>query len=349
MAWQSELRDAANSGGYQRPLIAGWLSLIAHLVVILAGVLLWHVPPRRALEEGERPVSIVLAANPAASSETDYFDETSLPTAASSPPSSPSSSATGAPSSGLPSAGELPTGSTKIALPGSIAPLVEGIALPTASTSGSSTGRPTLGDSETIASILAEEAKRPRGPSGPAGPQGEVGIFGTAPTRGHSFVFLIDRSHSMGSEGLGAIAAAQAELLAALEKLESNHSFQIVAYNQAPTYFRERKLIAVDDDSRRAGHDFLAGLAAFGATDHERAIISALQLKPDVMYLLTDGDPVLSAGQRKRIREESGGRTTISCIQFGRIRPDDEATRAALEALARENRGSYAFVDMNKR
>jgi hypothetical protein len=74
-----------------------------------------------------------------------------------------------------------------------------------------------------------------------------------------------------------------------------------------------------------------------------------MQLKPDVMYLLTDGDPVLNAGQRKRIREESGGRTTICCIQFGRIRPDDDATRTALEALARENRGSYAFVDMNKR
>jgi hypothetical protein len=162
-------------------------------------------------------------------------------------------------------------------------------------------------------------------------------------------VFLIDRSHSMGSEGLGAIAAAQAELLAALEKLESNHSFQIVAYNQSPTYLRSRKLIPVDDDSRQAGRDFLATLAAFGATDHERAIISAMQLKPDVMYLLTDGDPVLTAGQRKRIREESGGRTTICCIQFGRIRPDDEATRTALEALARENRGSYAFIDMNKR
>ena len=49
MNWQAEVREAAGSG-YQRPLIAGWLSLIAHLVLILAGVLLWHVPPRMALE-----------------------------------------------------------------------------------------------------------------------------------------------------------------------------------------------------------------------------------------------------------------------------------------------------------
>jgi hypothetical protein len=346
MCWQTELRDSPYAAGYLRPLTAGWLSLIAHLVVIIAGVLLWHATPRMALEEGERPVSIVLAASRAASSETEYFDESTAVDAA---PNSAAAPASGTAASGLPGTAALPESSANIALPGAAAPLVDGIALPTAVASGPSGKNGALDSSETINAILAEEARRPRGPSGPAGPQGEVGIFGTAPTRGHSFVFLIDRSHSMGSEGLGAIAAAQAELLAALEKLESNHSFQIVAYNQSPTYLRSRKLIPVDDDSRQAGRDFLATLAAFGATDHERAIISAMQLKPDVMYLLTDGDPVLTAGQRKRIREESGGRTTICCIQFGRIRPDDEATRTALEALARENRGSYAFIDMNKR
>lgn len=343
MSHDAGLRQVAQNSGYQRPLIAGWLSLIAHLVAIIAGVLLWHVPPRLALEEGERPISIVLASSQAAMRETEYYDETDAAA------SSAASSASAASTNGLPGAAELPAGSAKTALPGELAPLVEGVALPTATASGNASGKTTLDPSETIAAILAEEAKRPRGPSGPEGPQGEVGIFGTAPTRGHSFVFLIDRSHSMGSEGLGAIAAAQVELLAALEKLEENHSFQIVAYNQSPTYFRDRKLVPVDDESREAGGEFLATLAAFGATDHERAMVSALQLKPDVLYLLTDGDPVLSASQRKRIRQESGGRTTICCIQFGRVRPDDEATRSGLEALARENRGSYAFVDMNKR
>jgi hypothetical protein len=350
MSWQPELSDSPDLAGYQRPLTAGGLSLIAHLVVIIAGALFWQASPRMALDEGERPVSIVLASSQSASRETEYFDavETSDADVTSAVPAA-AALASGAAGSGPPGAAQLPASSAKIALPGEVAPLVEGIALPTATASGSSSGKPALDSSETINAILAEEAARPRGKSGPVGPPGEVGIFGTAPTRGHSFVFLIDRSHSMGSEGLGAIAAAQAELLAALEKLESNHSFQIVAYNQSPTYFRERKLIAVDDDGLRAGRDFLSTLAAFGATDHERAIISAMQLKPDVMYLLTDGDPVLNASQRKRIREESGGRTTICCIQFGRIRPDDEATRSGLEALARENRGSYAFVDMNKR
>jgi hypothetical protein len=219
-----------------------------------------------------------------------------------------------------------------------------------ASQLGEAIGRnaPRIGADQSIAEILAEEAKRPKS-AGPVGPPGQVSLFGGGATRGHSFVFLIDRSQSMGSEGLGAIDAAKKELAAALNKLESNHKFQVVAYNQSPTYMHERRLLPVAGESRAWCEEFLDTLVAFGATDHERALVSALQLKPDVIYLLTDGDPALSAPQRKRIHDESHGRVTISCIQFGRIQPDDEATRRSLEALARENGGTYTFVDMGKR
>jgi hypothetical protein len=333
---------------FRQPLIAGGLSLIVHMIVLIAGVLLLRAAPRMNLEESPRPVSIVLASA-TSNWAAEYFDETSADSSeATSSTAASASTAQGAAGDGLPTAIRPPRSSSEIALPGELAPVIDGVGLPTASTSGAASGRAILEDATGRDAILAEEAKRPRA-KGPEGPQGEVSIFGSGTMRGHSFVFLIDRSQSMGSSGLGAIAAAETELLAALEKLESNHRFQIVAYNQAPTYFQGRKWIAVSDDSRRAGRQFLADLAAFGATDHERAIMSALQLKPDVLYLLTDGDPVLSASQRKRIHDETGGRTTISCIQFGRIRPDEEATRTALESLARENGGSYVFVDMTKR
>jgi hypothetical protein len=343
MAYGSVIPETTPSAGVQRPLIATGLSLAIHLVVLILGVLLLQIPARVSLEEGDRPVSIVLAARSASSAETSYFDETT--SAATEPPAS-AQSASGPSGSALPDASSLPIPSSPIALPGAVTSLSEGVGIPTANVTGARSGGTAVLDStEATAEILAAEAKRPRA-SGPVGPQGEMSVFGTAPTRGHSFVFVIDRSHSMGSEGLGAIAAAEKELLAGLEKLKENHQFQIVAYNQSPSYFRERKLISVSGDSLRAGREFLENLATFGATDHERALVSVMQLKPDVVYLLTDGDPVLTASQRKRIREESGGRTVISCIQFGRIRPDEEATRSALEALAKENRGSYVFVDM---
>lgn len=335
---------------YQRPLIAGWLSLIMHLTLLIASVLLLRVAPRLNVSESDRPVSIVLART-TSTQETQYFDEplatsaavNSSATAASTSSPDSSSEANGLPSEVVP----LPA-TSKIALPGALAPVIDGIELAVANATSGGPGKTMLDPTAGREEILAAEARRPKS-KGPEGPQGEVGIFGGGTTRGHSFVFLIDRSQSMGSDGLGAIAVAEVELLAALEKLEANHQFQIVAYNQSPTYFHNRKLIPVDDDSRHAAREFLHTLVAFGATDHERAMMSALQLRPDVVYLLTDGDPVINASQRRRIHDETAGRTTISCIQFGRIRPDEQATRTALEALARDNRGSYVFIDMSKR
>src|SRR3954468_14987124 len=67
--------ETLSAPGYQRPLIAGWLSLIAHLLAIIVGVLLWHVPPRLSLVDEERPVQIVLASS-TAGSETKYFEQT---------------------------------------------------------------------------------------------------------------------------------------------------------------------------------------------------------------------------------------------------------------------------------
>ena len=330
----------------QRPLVASGLSLACHLVAFIAGALLIRVSAPISLEESDRPVNIVLAANSSQSSAVQYFNEATASEASSESSAIAASSASSA--SGLPESSRPPSPTNDIALPGALAPITDGVNLPTASTSGASSGTAVIDPTVGMDEILAAEAKRPRS-RGPDGPQGEVSIFGGGTTRGHSFVFLIDRSESMGSGGLGAIAAAQVELLAALKKLRSNHQFQIVAYNQLPAYFKERKLISVSDESIHAGEEYLENLPTFGATDHVRAIMSVLQLRPDVIYLLTDGDPVISASQRKRIREESKGRTTISCIQFGRIRPEEEATQSALNALAAENRGSYTFVDMAKR
>jgi hypothetical protein len=331
---------------YQRPLVACWLSLIVHLALLLTGVLLLRVGPLPTREEPAREVGIVLSQASSSPQVVEYFDETTADSGASGQAATSATIATGEATS-LPDGASAPASSADIALPGDVAPLAESIEVGTASAIGLPAGRGPLDPTAGMAEILAEEAKRPR-IAGPQGPQGEVSVFGSGTTRGHSFVFVIDRSQSMGSEGLGAIAAAEVELLQALEKLQSNHKFQVVAYNQAPTYLGERKLRAVNDETRHACRSFLENLAAYGSTDHERAIVSALQLKPDVLYLLTDGDPTLSPAQRKRIHEEARGHTRITCIQFGRIRPNEQATQTAMQALARENRGTYIFIDMTK-
>jgi hypothetical protein len=321
------------SRGSYRPLIALWLSLIIHLAVILAGALWLRSAPALPGIEPVREVGIVLVTH-AHESDIRYFDVGGE--------ESSDSPAAATASASLPDAAEPPAIGS-IALPGELQSLPESIAPGLASVEGASRGGPVLDSTATIAEILAEDARRPR-PKGPEGPPGEVSIFGAAGLRGHSFVFVVDRSNSME----GAIAAAHDELLAALDGLESNHSFAVVAYNQGTAWLGQRKLLPTTDESRAACRSFMENLAAYGATDHERAVISALQLKPDALLLLTDGDPALNAAQRKRIRDEARGHTKITCIQFGRV-DDDDPTRKALEIVARENGGSYRNVDLSRR
>src|SRR5207253_7177085 len=92
-----------------------------------------------------------------------------------------------------------------------------------------------------------------------------------------------------------------------------------VAYNQAVAYLTDRELIAATADNKRKLLNFIANLAAYGQTEHSRGLLAALRLKPEVIFLLTDGgDPPLDPGQLRLIREEAAPRTSIHCVHFGR-------------------------------
>jgi Ca-activated chloride channel family protein len=76
--------------------------------------------------------------------------------------------------------------------------------------------------------------------------------------------------------------------------------------------------------------------------------LAALRLRPEVIFLLTDGgDPVMKLDDLRVVREASRGRTSIHCLHFGRGKP--EAGENFMQRLAAENRGSYAYIDMNAR
>ena len=133
-----------------------------------------------------------------------------------------------------------------------------------------------------------------------------MSLFGSGSAVGRSFVFVIDRSQSMGGEGLGAIGAAAKELAVQLEQLTAQQRFQVVAYNQSVAMISERELLPADDQNKDKLIRFVADTAAYGQTEHMRGLLVALKLKPEVIFLLTDGgDPVLDNSQLRAIREQS--------------------------------------------
>lgn len=321
------------------------LSVVVHLLTLVVLALIVRVAPRRAPDEQDRRVGIVLARHNADQSN-DYFDDAESHSAA---------------ASSTTLAGENSADDFAAALP-ELPPPVPGIQLPQRPSDwvGSSvsdhlvvspqySGKPRgpilpgVGDEQ----ILAEDAAfRARQDKGPLGPPARVSLFGGSEAIGHRFVFVVDRSQSMGGEGLGAIFAAERELKAAVARLEPNHQFQIIAYHHSPVYVGQRKLLPATPENKQLLPEYFAGLATFGGTVHETALLAALRLKPDVVFLLTDGgDPPLNERQIAEITERAGGAVSIHCIQFGFGAPpgDNFMTR-----LARQNRGSYGYVDMSQ-
>jgi hypothetical protein len=327
--------------------IPAWLmSLALHLAALLLGTLLvrgTYLPAAR--HEPERPTSIVLARAGANATPQYYSDEevpadsaeTSAANQATETTANEDSAASG---SAPPAAGiELPGASAATTNPGAL------VIRPSLTTGR---GTPKLGglSDADVAAILAEEAGRPRNVA-PTGPTAKLSLFGSAQAEGRSFVFLIDRSQSMGHQGLGAIAAAAKELAASIDALGPEQRLQVIAYNQKPLALGGWEMLPATPENKRKLIEFVANTAAFGATEHELGLFAALRHKPEVVFLFTDGgDPELKPGQLRSIREAAAGRTAIHCLHFGSGPPAEDEN--FLRRLAEQTGGSYVYIDMRK-
>ena len=91
--------------------------------------------------------------------------------------------------------------------------------------------------------------------------------------------------------------------------------------------------------------DFVSSVYGEGGTYHMDAIELALKMKPDVIFLLTDGEPKDDPPpyQLERIRQLNKGRAKINVIQFCM----GERYEGALAKLAKENGGKHVFFNIS--
>ena len=215
-------------------------------------------------------------------------------------------------------------------------------ALPAAPAVGGSSGEAGAAD---IRTTIGTAQSRPVALGGKA----TVGVFG-ATGEGYKFVYVFDRSGSMGGSGRNALEAAKAELLASLRALGQTHQFQIIFYNDRISKFNPTgdpdRLVFATEQNKQAAARFLATITADGGTQHEAALSAAIKLRPDVIFFLTDADePKLYPAQLQRIHRMANG-ITINTIEFGygpRVDDDNFLVR-----LARENGGQHAYFDVSK-
>ena len=184
----------------------------------------------------------------------------------------------------------------------------------------------------------------------PSDGKARTSLFGTS-GEGYKFVYVFDRSGSMGGNGARSLRAVKAELQKSLANLDTVHQFQIIFYNERPVAFNPTgtpgRLAFANEQNKRRAVEFVATITAEGGTRHDDALTMAIGMRPDVIFFLTDGDePKLGRHQLDTIQRQAAG-ITINTIQFGDGPKPDE--KSFLAVMAEENGGQYAYVDTTKR
>ena len=319
-------------------------SFVFHLILLLA--VFWFTYSSGGggdSVEPDRSAGIVLTVQSKSTEEKEYLDESKFEVSEALSESS-SSSASSEPTQNTAPEIEASPSSTKLDLPGfKFDSRNDASQMATPSTQGY---QPAHELSDAARDRMAAERARLDALK-PAGPATSLSVFGSGRMEGRSFLFLLDRSKSMGSTGLGVVQVARKELTAAVEKLDSHHQFQILGYNNVTAPMKASRLLHASKENKLQVPKFVGHLAAYGPTNHFVGIMSAISYRPDVIVLLTDGgSPGLNEEQLKLIRAASHGQIQIHCVQFGlgAQRYEDEF----MGILAAQNGGTFRYVDVNE-
>jgi hypothetical protein len=178
-------------------------------------------------------------------------------------------------------------------------------------------------------------------------PKAKTMFFGVAGS-GRRFAYVFDRSESMKGFGGRPFRAAKSEFLSSIDLLGPDQAFQIIFYNNRPSYFDAAGffMLPADDSMKRRASNFVRNMDAFGGTEHFDALRMALRLSPDVIFFLTDARiPQLNSRELDQIRNRAAENgTTIHAIEFG---TDFEAPKESfLRTLASDNHGEYRYLNV---
>jgi hypothetical protein len=163
---------------------------------------------------------------------------------------------------------------------------------------------------------------------------GGASFFGLG-GRGRKFVFVVDRSGSMAGLKLD---AAKAELIRAVRALERGAMFHTIFFNTVPAAMPPEELVRATEANKRRHFAWVSGIAAGGQTNPTSAMKLALSLKPDVIWLLSDG---IFHGYAATAIQKANPRRKV---QVHTIAFYSRQGEAILQRIAEENRGRYRFV-----
>jgi hypothetical protein len=159
--------------------------------------------------------------------------------------------------------------------------------------------------------------------------------------RPRSVAFLCDASGSM----LRKFAALKAELSKAIQGLQPIQSFAIHFFTENRAISLNSQLVMATTANKLHALNFLDDVTPRGSTDPIPSLEMAFKQKPQLIFLLTDGDFPDNAAVLKRIRElNKEHRVRINTIAFVGEDDSDTAFITVLQQIARESGGIYRHV-----
>ncbi len=167
------------------------------------------------------------------------------------------------------------------------------------------------------------------------GTAGEGGSFFGLVARGKSFVYVVDKSGSMSGAKW---RRAQEELMRSVIALGRAQKFYIIFYDTRAAAMPGGKLVPATAGQRQQAFEWAREIRPFGATNPTEAMKQALALRPDTIWLLSDG--LFDDAAVEAIGEANPGRRVkIHTIAFF-----DDKGEPVLRRIADENGGNYQFV-----
>ena len=164
--------------------------------------------------------------------------------------------------------------------------------------------------------------------------QGGASFFGLE-AKGGKFVYVVDRSGSMSGQPL---SAAKNELMRSIMNMDDGMEFFVFFYNTEPLGMPGGELVKAGKSNIAEAMAWIDGVSSGGGTDPLSTMKHALSLKPDAIWLLSDGQ--FSQELAEAIaRENPGRRVVIHTIGYF-----SRAGEAVLKKIAAENDGKYRFV-----
>jgi hypothetical protein len=165
---------------------------------------------------------------------------------------------------------------------------------------------------------------------------GKASFFGTE-VKARSIAFVIDASGSMAG---ARFHRARIELANSLRALEANQRFFVVFYtDQTYPQFYPNSLISLIVAHRTNISDILSWMERSqtqGGTEPQQAVDISLGLKPDVLFLLSDGE--IPPNTRDVVLRANCG-TVVHTIALG-----SNAGGHILKQIATDNGGTHRFI-----